>query len=58
MDVGEIYSNVMGYVQPAMDWIENFINTVVADGFQAILQAVLAYDQWKWLIDIFSGIAV
>ena len=57
MDWNTIYNEVFEAINPIFAWIENFINTVVGGGFDVLLKGILGYDQWKWLIDIFSGVA-
>ncbi|MCL2106475.1 MAG: hypothetical protein FWH26_05365 [Oscillospiraceae bacterium] len=44
-----LFDQLMQYVQPVADFFENLINSVVFDGFQFILNAVLALTQFEWL---------
>ncbi|MDR2647058.1 MAG: hypothetical protein LBB67_02925 [Oscillospiraceae bacterium] len=56
MDTNELFSEVMGFIQPIVDWIQNFIETYVSGGFEIILQAVKNFDSIQSILDIFGGL--
>ncbi|MDR2526081.1 MAG: hypothetical protein LBC83_07905 [Oscillospiraceae bacterium] len=40
-DIGQYFDEIFGFIQPVFDWIQDFINTYVAGGFQILLDMIL-----------------